>query len=74
MNATTPRTGRIASIIEKRRPLAQKIQRVEENLKSLASALCDLEDQRHNLLIRVDNANVTTRLQEIDLVRIQSSK
>jgi len=73
MNSTTTRTGKIASIIEKRRPLAQKIERVEANLNSLSSALRNLDDRRHNLLTRVDDSNVTTRLEEIDLAKIQSN-
>ena len=73
MNATTTRTERIASIIEKRRPLAQKIERVEANLKSLDLALRNLEDHRHDLLTRVDDPNIVGRLQEIDFTRIQSS-
>jgi len=73
MNVTTTRTGRIASIIEKRRPLAQKIERVEANLKSLDSALCNLEDHRHDLLGRVDDPDIGGRLKEIDFTRLQSS-
>lgn len=60
------RTARIASIIEKRRPLAQKIEGVEANLKSLTSALRNLEDNRNQLLARVDDANVIGQLKEID--------
>lgn len=65
------RTARIASIIEKRRPLAQKIEGVEANLKSLASALRNLEDNRYQLLTRVDDANVIGQLKEIDFSSIQ---
>lgn len=69
----TNRTARIASIIEKRRPLAQKIEGVEANLKSLASALRNLEDNRNQLLARVDDANVKGQLKEIDFSTIQLS-
>jgi energy-coupling factor transporter ATP-binding protein EcfA2 len=65
------RTARIASIIEKRRPLAQKIEGVEANLKSLASALRNLEDNRNQLLKRVDDPNVIGQLKEIDFSSIQ---
>jgi hypothetical protein len=65
------RTARIASIIEKRRPLAQKIEGVEANLKSLASALRNLEDNRNQLLTRVDEPNVIGQLKEIDFSSIQ---
>lgn len=69
----TSRTARIASIIEKRRPLAEKIAGVEANLKSLASALRNLEDNRDRLLTRVDDANVIGRLREIDFSSMQLS-
>lgn len=73
MNVTTTKTGKITSIIDKRRPLAQKIERVEANLKSLSLALRNLDHHRHDLLTRVDDSNITTLLQEIDLAKIQSS-
>jgi len=69
----TNRTARIASIIEKRRPLAQKIEGVEANLKSLVSALRNLEDNRNQLLTRVDEPNVKGQLKEIDFSTIQLS-
>ncbi len=72
MNATTTRTGKIASIIDKRRPLAQKIESVEANLKSLSSALRNLDHHRHDLLKGGNDSNVTRGLQEIDLAKIQS--
>jgi ElaB/YqjD/DUF883 family membrane-anchored ribosome-binding protein len=65
-----PRTTLITSIIEKRRPLAQKIESVEAILKSLASVLCQLEDQRERLISRVDDANIAARLREVDFSRI----
>jgi hypothetical protein len=39
----TSRTARIASIIEKRRPMTQKIEGIEANSKSLASGLRNVE-------------------------------
>jgi hypothetical protein len=39
MYTTTNRTEKIVSILEKRRPLAEKIQGVEANLRSLSSTL-----------------------------------
>lgn len=63
------RTGRIASTIEKRRPLTQKIESVEANLRSLATVLDKLEQQRNQLLTRVDDPNVAG-LKEIDFSRI----
>ncbi|MBE9019297.1 hypothetical protein IQ272_24825 [Chroococcidiopsidales cyanobacterium LEGE 13417] len=69
MNPT--RTERIASIIQQRHPLAEKIVSVEENLKSLSSALYNLEEHRQNLLGRIDDPNILGYLQEIDWNRIQ---
>ncbi|MEC4814058.1 MAG: hypothetical protein SAK29_12410 [Scytonema sp. PMC 1069.18] len=71
MNLTTTRAGKIASIIEKRRPLAEKIRTVEANLKNLSSALRYLDTHCHELLTRVDDPNIVGRLKEIDLARIQ---
>ncbi|MUG99469.1 hypothetical protein F7734_47160 [Scytonema sp. UIC 10036] len=73
MTNATNRAEKIVSIIEKRRPLAQKIEQVEVNLKSLASALRSLENHRNQLLTRVDDANAIGRLKEIDLGRLQFS-
>lgn len=67
----TSRTARITSIIEKRRPFAQKIEAVEANLRSLASALHSLEENRNYLLTRVDDPNVKGQLKEIDFSMIQ---
>jgi chromosome segregation ATPase len=67
----TRRTGQIASIIEKRRPLAKKIAGVEANLKSLESALRDLEKHRNQLLTQVDDLNVSGRLKELNFATTQ---
>lgn len=68
------RTARIASIIEKRLPLTQKIELVEANLKSLTSALRNLEDNRNQLLTRVDDPNVIKQLKDINFSSIQHIK
>ncbi|MBD2294328.1 hypothetical protein H6G06_12735 [Anabaena sphaerica FACHB-251] len=73
MYVTTNRTGKIASIIEKRRPLIEKIEVVEANLHLLSSKLHHLENYRHHLLTAVNDQNVYGRLQEIDLTTIQNS-
>lgn len=73
MYVTTNRTGRIASIIEQRRPLAEKIAGVEVNLKSLVAALSNLEEKQNQLLSQVDDSSVTGRLQEIDVATLQKS-
>ena len=62
----TTRTQRIADIIEKRRPLAEKIAVVEVGLKSLAVALGELKERRDRLMTQVDDPSVGV-LQEIDL-------
>jgi hypothetical protein len=73
MYATTNRTEKIASIIDKRRPLAEKIQGVEANLRSLASALHHLEGDRNYLLTKVDDESVCERLQSIDCTAVHKS-
>ena len=69
----TGRTSQIASILEKRRPLARKVAEVESNLKTLAVALQDLDKYRGQLLSKVDDLESIGRLQEINLIAIQSS-
>ena len=67
----THRTGRITGIIEKRRPLAEKILGVEEDLKFLDSALRHLEEHRTQLLTRVDEPHGSLR--EIDVATLKQS-
>ncbi len=71
--SNTARTNRIANIIEKRRPLAQKIEGVEANLRELTSILRELDLQRHQLLTRVEDSNIRGKLSEIDFLTIQLS-
>lgn len=66
------RTARIASIIEKRRPLADKIAGTQDNLKSLASALDKLEAHRKRLLTEVE-PDIKERLKTIDFSTLQFS-
>jgi hypothetical protein len=73
MNTTTTRTARIASIIEKRRPLVEKIAEVEANLKSVESALRQLDDRRNHLMPRVDYPYTSGRLKAIALSTLQNS-
>lgn len=68
----TNRTARIASIIAKRRPLAEKIAGVEVNLQTLASALRNLEDNRQQLLMEVE-PDIREGLNTIDFSTLQSS-
>lgn len=69
----TSRTVRITSIIEQRRPLARKIEGVEENLRGLASTLRHLEAQRNQFLSRIDDEPIGGSLQEIDCSTLQRS-
>ncbi len=68
----TDRTTRIANIIEKRQPLARRLEEVEANLKLLASALHNLEGHRDRLVLQVDDLEVRGRLKEINFTPIQS--
>ena len=66
---STSRSAQIAQIIQKRRPLAQKIETVESNLKTLSAALRKLEKQRDQIL--VDDAGAVGRSREIDFSAVQ---
>lgn len=66
---STSRSAQIAQIIQKRRPLAQKIETVESNLKTLSAALRKLEKQRDQIL--VDDFGTVGRLREIDFSAVQ---
>lgn len=72
-SAATPRATQIAQIIQKRRPLGQKIEIVEINLKTLSAALRQLEKQRDQLIDRVGDPGTIGRLREIDCSAIQRS-
>jgi hypothetical protein len=65
------RTTLITSILEKRKPLAQRIQLVEGNLKTLSTALHQVEQYRNHLLKQVDDPNVIGKLEEISFSNIQ---
>lgn len=70
-SASTLRATQITRIIQKRSPLAQKIETVETNLKALSDALRQLEKQRGHLLERVGDPGTIARLKEIDCSTIQ---
>jgi energy-coupling factor transporter ATP-binding protein EcfA2 len=65
--------GSIASIIEKRRLVAEKIAPTEADLKSLDSSLQHLKERRNHLVARIDDRNVAELLQEIHLAQLQQS-
>ena len=64
-------TTRIANIIEKRKPLARKIEEVEGNLKTLFAALQQLEERRDYLSSQIGDVNVIGKLKEVDFSHIQ---
>ncbi|MCT7952858.1 dynamin family protein [Ancylothrix sp. C2] len=68
----TDRQTRITGIIEKRRPLAQKIAATDVNLRTIAAALENLEAQRHQLIDKVNDPTVAGRLEEINFSNIQA--
>ena len=65
------RAKQIENIIEKRRPLVQKIEGVEANLRELDSGLRELESHRIQLLTKVDETSIKGRLLDVDFLRIQ---
>ncbi|NEP36010.1 hypothetical protein [Moorena sp. SIO3B2] len=65
------RTAQIAYILEKRQPLANKIEQVGVNLNSLYSRLSYLDNYRQKLLEKVDEPSINGRLKEIDFSKIQ---
>ncbi|MBP5976328.1 hypothetical protein HW132_27265 [Brasilonema sp. CT11] len=69
----TNETGSIASIIEKRLPLARKIIDVETELKSLDSEVRHLQKHHNQLLKRFDDSRVPSLLGDIRLTTLQSS-
>ncbi|MBW4635926.1 MAG: hypothetical protein KME30_29810 [Iphinoe sp. HA4291-MV1] len=69
----TNETGNIASILEKRLPLAKKIVGVEAELKSLDSAIRHLQQHHNQLLKQLDDQNLARLLEEINLATLQSS-
>ena len=64
-------TTSINKIVEKRKPLAQRIERVEGNLKNLSVNLQELEKHRNYLLTQVGDSTVIGMLKEIDVSNIQ---
>ena len=75
MNITTAnRSARIAEIIQKRQPLAQRIISVEANLKNLQNAIQILESDRKQQLNQWPNeAKIVDKLNKIDFSSILST-
>ena len=66
------RGQQIASIIEKRRPLASKIEGVSANLALLMEAMGQLDQERDGLMERAEEPEVIGRLKDIDTSPIRS--
>lgn len=65
------KTAQIAAIIEKRRPLAQRIEAVERYLKTLSEVLQSLQSQCSELTQKVDDPEVYGRLSEVNTAPLQ---
>ena len=65
------KTAQIAAIIEKRRPLAQRIEAVERHLKTLSEMLQRLQHQCSELTQKVDDPEVYGRLSEVNTASLQ---
>lgn len=63
----------IASIIEKRRPILQKIEGVETNLRILTSMLDDIESCQNQLIASLDEREIIEQLREINFTAIKPS-
>jgi len=67
----TNRADRIASIIEQRYPLVDRIKRVEAKLDSLRLAILDLQERREQILTHSIDSEDAWRLGEVDLPALQ---
>ena len=65
------RAERIAKIIQKRRPLAQKIAEVQASIRSLSQALRELAELGASLMAQIDDAKIAGRLQDVNFSKIQ---
>lgn len=66
------RTAKINQIIDKRKPLSQKITQVETNLRNLTDELYRLEEHRHQLLSKIDDSATQEKLQNLDFSQFQN--
>jgi len=66
------RTAKINQIIDKRKPLAQKITQVETNLRNLTDLLYQLEEHRHQRLSKIDDSATQEKLQNLDFSQFQN--
>ena len=56
------RSLQIDRVIEKRQPLANRIETVENNLKAVSNLLQEVEETRDSLLNLIDDSTLTNRL------------
>lgn len=66
----TSRADQIASIIQSRRPLAERVSQVQANLSRLGATLTSLEQQRDQI-IRDGDAEISGRLRDLDFSTLQ---
>jgi len=64
---------KIANIIEQRKPLAQTIQKVEDNLHKLSFTLQNLEQYRKQLLNHLEDPQIINQLEEINLSDVDAN-
>ncbi|NER22561.1 MAG: hypothetical protein F6J96_18045 [Symploca sp. SIO1C2] len=67
----TNRAEKIAKIIDKRLPLAQEIQTVEQKLDSLANALLAIDQHRYYLQGQLPEPKIRERISAIDFSRLR---
>lgn len=65
------RSTRIANILEQRKPLALKIEKIEDNLKAVWARLQSFDKHRNLLVTQVEQPKIIGRLKEIDFSQIQ---
>ena len=64
--ATQSRDAQITEIIDKRIPLANKIDRVKSNLHRLSDTIEKIETKRNHLLENIEDSRILSKLEEIN--------
>lgn len=67
------KTAKISAIIEKRRPVARRIEAVELHLKTLSEALGALQAQCTAQIQKIEDSEVCDRLEKVNTAPLQSS-
>lgn len=73
MDTNTKRSLKISEIINQRRPLAKKVEDIENHLKAISSSLFELERHRDQLSLQLEDSIVLGQLKEINFLEIQSN-